>query len=75
MTQGLHAVILVHSISHALRLEKLLPARGVACKMIPVPRRISSDCGVCVRVSRSDVETVRRIVAEARIEIEGVADI
>ena len=45
-----YAVMLVYSTSHAMRFEKLLAERGIACKMIPVPRRISSDCGVCIRI-------------------------
>ena len=56
MTQGQYAVILVHSTSHAVRVEKLLQAGGIASKMIPVPRQISSDCGACLRILRQDVE-------------------
>ncbi len=70
-----HAVILVYSTSHAMRIEKLLAARGADCKLIPVPRYLSSDCGVCVRVSRADIETARSAVAESGIEIEGIHEI
>jgi hypothetical protein len=48
MTPPEYAVILVRSTSHAMRVEKLLRDEGIICKMIPVPRHISSDCGVCV---------------------------
>jgi len=43
------AVILFQSVSQAIRAEKLLGAAGIACKLIPVPRHLSSDCGVCLR--------------------------
>lgn len=70
-----YAVILVYSTSHAMRIEKLLAERGIACKMIPVPRQISSDCGVCIRILRSHIEAARETVAAARIEIQGIVDV
>jgi hypothetical protein len=45
-----YAVILFPSVSHALMAEKILKEQGIAHKLIPVPRQISSDCGVCLRV-------------------------
>ena len=70
-----YAVILVYSTSHAMHIEKLLGKRGVACKMIPVPRQISSDCGVCIRILQAHVEVARQTVEAARIEIQGIAHI
>lgn len=43
------AVVLFESVSHALRAEKMVKAAGMSCKLIPVPRHLSSDCGVCLR--------------------------
>ncbi|MBC7258699.1 MAG: DUF3343 domain-containing protein [Chloroflexi bacterium] len=70
-----YAVILVHSTSHAIRAEKVLQAAGIACKMIPVPRHISSDCGVCVRVSRIDAEAARRTLEAVGMEIDDIRDV
>jgi len=42
-------VVLFLSVSHAIRAEKLLKACGIDCKLIPVPRHLSSDCGLCLR--------------------------
>ena len=75
MPGGLYAVILVYSTSHAMRIEKLLADRGIGCKMIPVPRQISSDCGVCVRIGRDQQETAAEVAAAARIEIQGIVEI
>ncbi|HYA14926.1 MAG TPA: DUF3343 domain-containing protein [Syntrophales bacterium] len=44
-------VILFASVSYALRAEKILKDVGISFKLIPVPRHISSDCGVCLRFS------------------------
>lgn len=42
-------VMIFYSVHHALRSEKILKELGVPHKLIPVPRHISSDCGVCLR--------------------------
>lgn len=75
MSGDLYAVILVYSTSHAIRLEKLLAEQGIACKLIPVPRQISSDCGVCIRILRSDVATARTVVAAAKIQVQDIVEI
>ena len=64
-----YGVILFHSTSGALRAEKLLKKEGVAIKIIPVPRHLSSDCGVCIRFLSQDESLVRKTLAE-KVEIQ-----
>jgi hypothetical protein len=68
------AVILFHASAHALRAEKVLQRAGVSCKLIPVPRHLSSDCGVCLRLARSDAETARVTLEATGVEIAGMHD-
>lgn len=70
-----YAVILVYSTSHAMRIEKLLAEQGIACKMIPVPRQVSSDCGVCIRILRADVSAASAVVDAAKIQVQGIVEI
>lgn len=44
-------VITFHTHFGAMKLYKSLKKQGVAVRMSPVPRVLSSDCGSCVRVS------------------------
>lgn len=44
-------VILFKSVSYALMAEKVLKTDNIPFKLIPVPREISSECGVCLRFS------------------------
>ena len=53
-----YGVVLVYSVSHAVRIEKILQGMDISCKLIPVPRHLSSDCGVCVRILRRDRQKV-----------------
>ncbi|MCK4413887.1 MAG: DUF3343 domain-containing protein [Candidatus Eisenbacteria sp.] len=68
------AVVLFHTSSHALRAEALLAARGVAAKLIPVPRQLSSDCGVCLRIARADGAVACEVIAGGGVEIVGIHD-
>lgn len=64
-------VILFPSIHFALRAEKLVKERGIAHKLIPVPRHLSSDCGVCLRIPLEKKEEVLGILAEAGVRVDG----
>jgi hypothetical protein len=75
MYRDRYAVILVYGTSHAIRAEHLLNQAGIACKMIPVPRHLSSNCGVCVRIERADVDAARQTLQAARLDIEDVHEI
>ena len=75
MYRDRYAVILVYGTSHAIRAEHLFNGAQIACKMIPVPRHLSSNCGVCVRIERTDVDQARQVLAQGRLEIESIHEI
>jgi hypothetical protein len=75
MPAGKHTVILVYSTSYAIRAEKILHQAGIASKLIPVPRHLSSNCGVCLRIERADREAAQKALKAAKMEIEGVHDL
>lgn len=75
MKDDQHTVVLVYSTSHALRAEKVLAEVEIDCKLIPVPRQLSSDCGVCVRVRTADRQATQVALNEVGLEIEGIYDI
>jgi hypothetical protein len=57
------AVVLVESTSQAMRVEHLLHQEGLPCRLIPVPRMLSSNCGNCVRIEEKDMEKARQVLA------------
>ena len=63
-------VILFPSIHYALRAEKLMKERGISYKLIPVPRHLSSDCGVCLRIPWDRKEEVLDILAQASVRVD-----
>jgi hypothetical protein len=44
-----YSVMLFKSVSYVLKAEKILKKEGLPHKLIPVPKHISSDCGICLR--------------------------
>jgi hypothetical protein len=66
------AVVLFHTTNHALRAEKLVGRAGLAARLVPVPRHLSSDCGLCLRISEADAGRVRAILTEGRVEVAGI---
>lgn len=67
-----HSVVLFHSMTGALHAEKLFKNSGIAIKLIPVPRHLSSDCGICLRFDRLDETGARAILDNEHIEIQGI---
>lgn len=65
-----HYVLLVQSTSHALKAEKLLRQHLIIPKLIPVPRHLSSDCGVCLRISAAEKDPIIEILKNAKMEIK-----
>ena len=67
-----YAVILVYSTSYALRVEKILQGAGINTKLIPVPRHLSSDCGVCVRILQTDQDQAVQQLEKDRCEYASI---
>lgn len=67
-----YAVVLVYSTSHALKAEKVIKAGGYSCKLIPVPRHLSSDCGVCVRIAAEVAESVAVLLGDGGVEVDAI---
>jgi len=59
--------ILFHTIHDVLRMEKILKKEGVTHELVPVPRNLSSDCGMCVRLD-DDIEKIRGYLDSFEIE-------
>jgi hypothetical protein len=67
-------IILFDSTSEALLAEKLFKEADIFHKVIPVPRHLSSDCGVCIRFSASDKERVRGTL-DGRVDIRDICSL
>ena len=67
MTKPVYTLVLVQSSSHIPKVEKLLLNAGIEHKIIPTPRKISSNCGTCVRIQSCDEEVALDALEDADI--------
>jgi len=73
--KGRYAVVLFFTTNHAMRAERILARAGIANKLIPVPRQLSSDCGVCLRIERNDRGRAHEALTAAAVTSQGIFDI
>lgn len=71
MTAADFQVVIFDSVSSALLAEKILKKLDIPFKIIPVPRHISSDCGVCIRFSARERERIEGSLA-GRVGIQTI---
>jgi hypothetical protein len=64
-------VVLFKSVSYALKAEKILKSEGIPFKLIPVPKHISSNCGICLRFTPDLKEKILQELS-GRVEISEV---
>jgi len=61
-------VVLIFRGTHqVMSAEKNLKRAGVPMRLIPVPRRLTSDCGLAIRISHPDRARARKVLSRARI--------
>jgi hypothetical protein len=53
-----YLVALFDSVSFVMKAEKVLLEARIPYKIIPVPKSISADCGVCVRFLPEQKEAI-----------------
>lgn len=57
-------VAIFHSIHRVMKAEKVLKQRGADILLIPVPRQLTSDCGLAVRFAAVERDRVTAILEE-----------
>ncbi len=57
----------------AIRAEKALKAAGFFIKLIPTPRELSADCGVCIRFAWAQREAIMGCLETAGVAVASVS--
>lgn len=71
-TTPAYGFVLFDSTQKVLKAEKTLRTAGYLTKVVPVPRQLSSDCGVCLRFVWDDEEGIITVLDEAGLECLGI---
>jgi len=67
-----YGVILFPSVHLALRAEKLVKEKSLVSKLVPVPRHLSSDCGVCLRFSWDQKKEIEETLNQSGVQTEDI---
>ena len=60
------------SVSYAMKMEACLKEYDIQYKVIPVPRSISSSCGLCLRFYKDDMDKLKSIVEKNSLAYEKI---
>lgn len=67
-------IILFKTVGSAMKAEKILKEEGLPFKLIPIPKAISPDCGICLRFEAAfETEIVRAL--SGKVNIEGIVSL
>ena len=69
-----YRVALFDSVSHVMKAEKILKEASIPYKIIPVPKHISTDCGVCLRFLPEQQEMVLEALC-SHVHVSGIHDL
>jgi hypothetical protein len=64
-------VLLFQSLTLVMRAERLLLADQVPHRTVPTPKRLSSECGVSIRIQPADQERALRALA-GKVAVSGL---
>jgi len=71
----MNSYILFHSSNYAIWAESVIKDGGTECKLVGVPREISSDCGYCIEVLSEVKDTALKLLEEKHIPLDTVVDL
>ena len=63
------------SAAQGIKSEAALRAAGVTCALIPIPRTVSPECGVCLRVPAHERPRAEEVLTAAGTAISGTHEI
>ncbi len=67
-----YCVITFYSTHYALKAEKVLKDSGLEVELIPVPRELSSNCGISMKLAWPDKDRALATLKDNRVETEKV---
>ncbi len=70
-----YKVILYPSSSYAIYGQKVLIRHSIESKLVPVPRLLSSNCGVCTRILNTEADQAEELLKQMSITYEGIHSI
>lgn len=58
----MNVFVTFRSTREVVKAERICREHGITCKVIPVPREISSECGMALQIEQQDKEIVSEVL-------------
>ena len=68
-------VLTFHTTAAAMQTQRACAARGIPGRLFPVPRQLSSDCGIAWASDPADRPRLEALAAERLIEPAGIVEL
>lgn len=68
-------VVVFHTTAEAMALEKLCKSKGLPGRLFPVPRALTSDCGIAWGCDPSAREALEQAIEEASLDVAGIHEL
>ncbi len=62
-------IYLFRTVRDVIKAEKILLTARLTPKVLPVPTRLSSECGMCLEIPAARTGEATRLLTEARITL------
>jgi len=67
-----YGIVLFETTQAVIKAEKILNEAGIKIKLIPVPRHISSDCGISILFDLNLIDKIKSILSEKNIHYSNI---
>ena len=67
----MNLVVVMPTTHLTLKAETVLENAGINCRTVMKPRKISSDCGLAIRIDEGELDRVRQLLDGHSIETNG----
>ncbi len=68
----MRCIITFHTIADAMHMESLAREAGIAGRLIPVPRELSSGCGISWASEAGEKKSLEDLIKENDLDIEKI---
>jgi len=65
-------VITFASVHFVMKAEKVLKENGIEVRLIPTPRKISSDCGMSIEIHYENIERIKTLLSNYECKMERI---
>jgi hypothetical protein len=65
-------VVLFGSTHHAIKAERVLLGKGFEIMLIPVPRYLSSDCGIAIKFDLAVKHSLTKALEEENVVVTAI---